>query len=46
MRKSAKLPSGLVLNAQIVANASGHHLRVKAIDTEARTVTLSILDGV
>ena len=40
------LPGGLVLNAQIVANASGHHLRVKAIDTEARTVTLSILDGV
>jgi hypothetical protein len=40
------LPSGLVLNAQIVANASGHHPRVKAIDTEARTVTLSILDGV
>jgi hypothetical protein len=40
------LPSGLVLNAQIVANASGHHLRVRAIDTEARTVTLSILDGV
>jgi|ERR1700733_2034576 len=40
------LPSGLVLNAQIVANASGHHLRVKSIDTEARTVTLSILDGV
>jgi hypothetical protein len=40
------LPSRLVLNAQIVQNASGHHLRVKAIDSEARTVTLSILDGV
>ena len=40
------LPSGLVLNAQIVQNASGHHLRVKSIDTEGRTVTLSILDGV
>jgi hypothetical protein len=40
------LPSGLVLNAQIVQNASGHHLRVKSIDTDARTVTLSILDGV
>ena len=26
--------SGIVLNAQIVANASGHHLRVKAIDTD------------
>jgi hypothetical protein len=40
------LPSGLVLNAQLVQNASGHHLRVKEIDSEARTVTLSILDGV
>jgi hypothetical protein len=40
------LPSGLVLNAQMVQNASGKHLRVKAIDTKARTVTLSILDGV
>jgi hypothetical protein len=40
------LPSGLVLNAQIVANASGHHPRVKAIDTDNLTVTLSILDGV
>jgi hypothetical protein len=39
------LPSGVVLNAQIVQNASGRHLRVKAVDTEARTVTLSILDG-
>jgi hypothetical protein len=40
------LPSGLVLNAQIVQNASGKHLRVKSIDTQGRTVTLSILDGV
>jgi len=40
------LPSGLVLNAQIVQSDSGTHDRVKAIDTEARTVTLSILDGV
>ena len=39
------LPSGLVLNAQIVQNNSGRHLRVKSIDTEARTATLSILDG-
>lgn len=39
------LPSGLVLNAQIVQNASGKHLRVKSIDTKAGTVTLSILDG-
>jgi hypothetical protein len=41
-----ELPSGLVLNAQIVQNASGKHLRVKSIDTKASTVTLSILDGV
>jgi hypothetical protein len=40
------LPSGLVMNAQIVQNASGKHLRVKSIDTQDRTVTLSILDGV
>ena len=40
------LPSGLVLNAQIVQNPSGKHLRVKSIDTQGRTVTLSILDGV
>ena len=40
------LPSGLVLNAQVVENDSGTHDRVKAIDTKARTVTLSILDGV
>ena len=40
------LPSGLVLNAQIVQNASGAHDRLKAIDTKKRTVTLSLLDGV
>jgi hypothetical protein len=40
------LPSGLVLNAQVVQNASGQHLRVKSIDTAGGTVTLSILDGV
>jgi hypothetical protein len=40
------LPSGIVLNAQIVENASGKHLRVKSMDTQDRTVTLSILDGV
>ena len=40
------LPSGLVLNAQIVQNDSGRHDRVKSIDTQGRTVTLSILDGV
>jgi hypothetical protein len=40
------LPSGLVLNAQVVQNESGAHDRVKSIDLKARTVTLSILDGV
>jgi hypothetical protein len=40
------LPSRLVLNAQMVQNASGKHLRVKSTDTQDRTVTLSILDGV
>jgi hypothetical protein len=40
------LPSGLVLNAQMVKNASGQHLRVKSIDAASGTVTLSILDGV
>ena len=40
------LPSGLVLNAQIVDNGSGAHDRVTAVDLKARTVTLSILDGV
>ena len=40
------LPSGLVLNAQIVDNGSGAHDRVKALDLKSRTVTLSILDGV
>jgi hypothetical protein len=40
------LPSGLVLNAQIVANGSGRHPRVTATDLKNRTVTLAILDGV
>jgi hypothetical protein len=40
------LPSGLVLNAQIVHNDSGSHLRLVALDLKDRTVTLSILDGV
>jgi hypothetical protein len=40
------LPSGLVLNAQILQNASGQHLRVKSIDAAGGRVTLSILDGV
>ena len=39
------LPSGLVLNAQIVHDDTGSHDRVKAIDLKSLTVTLSILDG-
>jgi hypothetical protein len=41
----AVLPSGVVLNVQIVHNASGTHDRVKSIDTQKRTVTMSLLDG-
>lgn len=41
----AVLPSGVVLNVQVVHNASGAHDRVKSIDLEKRTVTLSLLDG-
>jgi hypothetical protein len=40
------LPSGLVLNAQIVHNDSGSHDRMVALDLKGRSVTLSILDGV
>ncbi len=39
------LPSGGVLNVQMVHNASGTHDRVKSIDLQERTVTLSLLDG-
>jgi len=42
----AVLPSGTVLNVQMVHNASGKHDRLKAIDLKARTATLSLLDGV
>jgi hypothetical protein len=41
----AVLPSGVVLNVQMVQNASGPHDRLKAIDIARRTVTLSLLDG-
>jgi hypothetical protein len=41
----AVLPSGVVLNVQMVQNASGPHDRLKAIDLGRRTVTLSLLDG-
>ena len=40
------LPSGQVLNAQIVHNDSGSHNRLKALDLKGRSVALSILDGV
>src|SRR5215469_14556724 len=40
------LPSGLVLNAQIVHNDSGSHDRLVSLDLKGRTVTMSILDGV
>lgn len=39
------LPSGLVLNAQLVSNESGNHDRLLSIDKNKMTVTLSILDG-
>jgi hypothetical protein len=39
------LPSGIVINAQIVDNKTGTHDRLKSIDLKHRTVTLSILDG-
>ena len=40
------MPSGVVLNAQLVHNDSGSHDRMKDLNLEQRTVTLSILDGV
>ncbi len=39
------LPSGIVINAQIVHNKTGSHDRLKDIDLKHRTVTLSVLDG-
>lgn len=39
------LPSGLVLNAQIVTNDTGAHDRVVDIDPEERQVRLELLDG-
>lgn len=41
----AVLPSGLVLNVQMVQNASGPHDRLLGIDVARRTATLSLLDG-
>lgn len=39
------MPSGVLLNAQMVHNASGNHDRVLDIDLKKQTVTLSIVDG-
>lgn len=39
------LPSGSVLNAQIVANRTGTHDRVVSVDTRRGRVTLQLLDG-
>ena len=39
------LPSGTVINAQMVANDTGTHDRLVDIDAAARTVTMSLLDG-
>ena len=41
----AIMPSGVVLNIQLVSNASGNHDRLKEIDLKKRTVTMSLLDG-
>jgi len=41
----AVLPSGTVLNVQMVQNASGKHDRLTAIDIKTRTATMSLLDG-
>ncbi|MDQ3561097.1 MAG: hypothetical protein M3453_18355 [Pseudomonadota bacterium] len=40
------MPSGVVLNVQMVTNASGDHDRLIEKDLETQTVTLSLLDGV
>jgi len=39
------MPSKVVLNVQLVHNASGSHDRLVSLDLKKRTVTLSILDG-
>lgn len=41
----AVLPSGVVLNVQMVANRSGMHDRAKALDAKRRKVIMSLLDG-
>ncbi|MBC7805154.1 MAG: hypothetical protein H7145_03285 [Akkermansiaceae bacterium] len=39
------MPSGVVLNVQMVQNGTGGHDRLVAVDLQKRTATLSILDG-
>ncbi|MDX2273721.1 MAG: hypothetical protein NW237_17465 [Cyanobacteriota bacterium] len=39
------LPSGVVINAQIVHNKTGSHDRLLAVDTQKLTVKMSLLDG-
>lgn len=39
------LPSGLVINAQIVSNSTGEHDRLLDQDLRGRTATLELLDG-
>jgi hypothetical protein len=39
------LPSGVVVNAQVVSNSSGVHDRVVDLAVEERRVTLELLDG-
>ncbi len=41
----AVLPSGQVLNIQVVANATGQHDRAVNVNIAKRTVTMSLLDG-
>ena len=40
-----EMPSGTILNMQMMHNGTGDHDRVKALDLKAQTVTLSLVDG-
>lgn len=40
-----QLPSGAVINAPVLANATGWHDKVISLDTSARTVTLQLTEG-
>lgn len=39
------MPSGVVLNMQVVANASGKHDRANSVDTRGGRVVMQLLDG-